>query len=45
MAHSMLATQGVTPINGKNIGVMLNWTSQRELLDRMMDELDFAGRL
>jgi len=44
MAHSMLATQGVTPINGKDIGVMLNWTSRAELLERMMRELESAGR-
>jgi len=44
MAHSVLATKGITPINGKNIGVMLNWTSRTELLDRMRQELDDAGR-
>ena len=37
--HSVLATVGKTPINGKTIGVMLNWSSRDKLLDRMRMEL------
>ncbi len=44
MAHSVLATTGVTPINGRNMDLMLNWTSRAELLGRMQQELDRAGR-
>ncbi len=37
--HSVLATVGTTPINGKSIGVMLNYSSRQELLARMKKEL------
>jgi hypothetical protein len=45
--QSVLATVGKTPINGKTIGVRLNWSSRRQLLDRMCGELreEEAGRL
>lgn len=38
--HSVLATTGTTPINGKTVGVMLNWSSRQEILGRMKRELD-----